>query len=66
MLAFVYHPIDGSRVVEQEEADSLIEAGGWFDCPKKASEYRCKVESDIKNERKAAKAQKKEQENERQ
>lgn len=39
------------RVLESEDAQNLISTGVWFDCPKKASEYRAKVELDIKNEK---------------
>lgn len=51
MLTCVYHPIDKMRVLESEDAQNLISTGVWFDCPKKASEYRAKVELDIKNEK---------------
>lgn len=50
MLTCIYHPIDPCRVVEQEEAERLIESGVWFDCPTKAKSYRNKVEEDIKKE----------------
>jgi len=50
MLTCVYHPIDPMQVVESEEADRLKATGVWFDCPKKARNYREKVENDIKDE----------------
>jgi len=50
MLTCVYHPIDPMQVVESEEADRLKATGVWFDCPKKARDYREKVENDIKDE----------------
>lgn len=50
MLTCVYHPLDAMRVVESEEADRLKATGVWFDCPKKAKNYREKIESDIKDE----------------
>lgn len=53
MLTCVYHPIDALRVVESDEADRLMATGGWFDCPKKAQDYRNKVEVEIQNEDKA-------------
>lgn len=52
MLTCVYHPIDDMRVVEEDEAESLRASGVWFDSPKTASEYRKKVEDEIKNEQK--------------
>lgn len=54
MITCVYHPIDPMRVVEKDEADRLKESGVWFDCPKKASDYRKKVENEIKDEEKGA------------
>lgn len=56
MLTCVYHPIDEFRVVEQEEAERLKASGVWFDSPLKAKQYREKVEQEIKNESKPAKA----------
>lgn len=50
MLTCVYHPIDEMRVVESDEADRLKASGVWFDSPKKAKDYRAKVELEIKNE----------------
>lgn len=50
MLTCIYHPIDHFRVVEHDEAESLIESGVWFDCPRKARDYRNAVEDDIKKE----------------
>lgn len=52
MLTCVYHPIDDMRVVEQDEAEQLKASGVWFDSPKKAKEYRLKVEDEIKSESK--------------
>jgi hypothetical protein len=52
MLTCVYHPIDDFRVVEEDEAMSLKQTGVWFDSPKKAKEYRLKVEDEIKQESK--------------
>lgn len=52
MLTCVYHPIDPMRVVEQDEAEQLQSTGVWFDCPSKASQYRNKVEDEIKQESK--------------
>lgn len=51
MLTCIYHPIDGSQVVEHDEAELLIDSGVWFDCPTKAKAYRDKVEEDVKNEK---------------
>jgi hypothetical protein len=50
MLTCVYHPIDAFRVVEEDEARRLKQTGVWFDSPKKAKEYREKVEQEIKEE----------------
>lgn len=52
MLTCVFHPLDGMRVVEEHEAERLIELGVWFDSPLKASEYRSKIERDIRIEKK--------------
>jgi hypothetical protein len=49
MLTFVYHPIDAPRVVEEDEAEKMQASGMWFDCPKKARNYRQGVEDDIKS-----------------
>lgn len=54
MLTCVYHPIDPMRVVEEDEAQILLEKGFWFDCPTKAKQYRDKVEDGIKKESKVA------------
>lgn len=54
MITCVYHPIDDMRVVEEDEAERLKASGVWFDCPRKAQEYRLKVENEIKNESKEA------------
>ena len=53
MLTCVYHPIDAYRVLEEDEAERLKATGVWFDCPKKAKDYRAKVEEEIRNETKA-------------
>lgn len=53
MLSCVFHPIDPMRVVEDDEAKRMIETGFWFDCPKKALNYRNQVAENIKNETKA-------------
>ena len=50
MLCCVYHPIDGMQVVENDEAERLKASGVWFDSPKKAKEYREKVEKEIVDE----------------
>lgn len=50
MLTCVHSPIDPMRVVEQDEAERLIDTGVWFDCPAKAKQYRQKVEDEIKRE----------------
>ena len=55
MLTCVYHPIDGMRVLDSDEADKLKASGIWFDSPKKAAEYRIKVESEMQEESKAKK-----------
>lgn len=55
MLTCVYHPIDGSMVVEDDEAERLLASKVWFDCPKKAREYRAKVEQEIEQESKVEK-----------
>lgn len=41
------------RVVEDDEAESLISSGVWFDSPLKAKAYKEKVEEKIKREKKA-------------
>ncbi len=51
MLTCVYHPIDGMRVVELNDAMDLMASGVWFDSPATAADYRAKVEKDIKNEK---------------
>jgi len=55
MLTCVYHPIDPMRVVEADVADKMKASGVWFDCPKKAKQYREKVEDEIKQEAKISK-----------
>ena len=64
MLTCVYHPIDDMRVVEADEAEVLKASGIWFDSPKKAKEYRMKVENEMKDEAKQPKAKPKEKNNE--
>ena len=65
MLTCVYHPIDPMRVVESDEAEKLRATGVWFDCPRKAKNYRAEVELDVKNEKVAkAKGKTKEKSNE--
>ncbi len=56
MLTCVYHPIDDFRVVEDDEAESLIASGVWFDSPEKARQYRAKIEEEIKEESEVAKS----------
>lgn len=51
MLTCVYHPINAMRVVESDDAEKLRATGVWFDCPKKAKDYRSNVELDIKKEK---------------
>ncbi len=63
MLTCVYHPIDGTRVVQSDEAEKMRATGVWFDCPNKAKAYRMRVEEDIKKE-KAQKPKQKEKLNE--
>ena len=53
MLTCIHSPIDPMRVVEQDEAERLKQTGVWFDCPKKAREYRTKLEDEIVREVKA-------------
>lgn len=55
MLTCIYHPINGMRVVEEDQAEALLETGFWFDSPKDAKAYRDKVEEEIKQSRKVAK-----------
>lgn len=50
MLTCVYHPLGPMRVLESDEAEKLKATGFWFDSPKKAQEYRKKVEQEIKDE----------------
>ena len=50
MLTCVYHPLDPVRVVEDEVAEKLKATGVWFDCPKKAKNYRDKVQLEVENE----------------
>lgn len=52
MLTCVYHPIDPPRYVEDDVADKLKATGVWFDCPKKAREYKEQVALEIENETK--------------
>ncbi len=55
MLTCIFHPLDQMRIVEEDEAERLMAAGGWFDSPAKARDYRAKVEDEIKQESKAEK-----------
>lgn len=50
MLTCVFHPIEGMRVVESDEAETMEASGFWYDCPKKAKEHRERVEQEIKDE----------------
>lgn len=50
MLTCVFHPIDAMRVVEDDEAERLMNTGVWFDSPATAKCYRERVEQDIQNE----------------
>jgi hypothetical protein len=59
MLTCVYHPIDAMRVLEEDEAVGLLASGVWFDCPKKAEDYRSKLEEEIKQESRAEKPKRK-------
>ena len=52
MLTCVFHPIDPMRVIEEDEAQRLLETGFWFDCPAKAKKYRERVETEINEEAK--------------
>lgn len=54
MLTCVHSPIEPMRVVEEHEAERLMNTGVWFDCPSKAQKYREKVEAEVLNEPKAA------------
>jgi len=56
MLTCIYHPLDGMRVVEQDEAERLKSSGVWFDSPAKAKDYKAKVENDVKKESKPRRA----------
>jgi hypothetical protein len=38
------------RVVEDDEADKLKATGVWFDCPKKAKNYKDMVQLEVENE----------------
>lgn len=58
MLNCVYHPIDDMRVVDDEERKRLVASGMWFDSPADATEFRKKMENDIKSESKPKKASK--------
>jgi len=49
MLTCVYHPINPMIVVEEDEARKLKASGMWFDCPKKARDFRNKVAEEGKN-----------------
>ena len=52
MLTCVYHPIHGMQVLEECDAETLVDAGFWFHSPKEATNYRVKVEEEIKQSRK--------------
>lgn len=58
MLTCVYHPIDGMQVVEQDDAERMMMSGVWFDSPKKAIQYRDKVEDEIQQESKVGRPKK--------
>lgn len=66
MLTCVYHPLDDMQVVEDEVAVKMLASGVWFDSPKKAKEYRMKVEDEVEKEAlvKKPKAKLKEKDNE--
>ena len=59
MLTCLYHPIDGSTVVEDDEGEKLLASGVWFDSPVKAREYKERVESEVKGESESEKKTKK-------
>jgi hypothetical protein len=40
------------QVVEEDQAETLLQTGFWFDNPKDAQTYRDKVEEDVKQSRK--------------
>lgn len=50
MLTCVYHPVNGMRVVEDEESIDLLASGVWFDHPNKAKEMRAKYEQRLHDE----------------
>lgn len=51
MLTCVFHPTDGMRVVELNDATDLMASGFWFDSPAKAVDYKIKIQDKIKNEK---------------
>lgn len=55
MLTCVFHPIDPMQIVEDDVAETMMASGCWFDSPAKATEYRVKVEDEIKQESTAEK-----------
>ncbi len=55
MLTCVFHPLDGMRVVEDDEAEPLLASGVWFDSPKKAYDYKVMVEREMMEEAEAKK-----------
>lgn len=61
MLTCLFHPIEGMAVFEDEDTDKKLASGVWFDSPAKATEYRQKVEDEIKEESKAEKPRAKQQ-----
>ena len=58
MLTCIFHPIHGMKVVEECEAETLLDTGFWFESPLGAKNYRDKVEEDIKKSRKAGRPKK--------
>lgn len=52
MLTCIFHPTDGMKVVEEDQAEALLKTGFWFDSPVKARAYRDEVEKEIKQSRK--------------
>lgn len=51
MLTCVFHPLDPMRVVEEDEAQTMMASGVWFDSPQKARDYRVKVEQEVLEEK---------------
>lgn len=52
MLNCVYHPIDDMRVVSDEERETLLASGFWFDSPLDARAYRDRVENEVEKKAK--------------